>query len=54
VGKLGIACFALVSCLAYSSSLKMEANFSSETSVGLHGTTCRYIREEEARQSPLR
>jgi hypothetical protein len=40
------ACFALVSCLAYSSTLKMEAICSSETSVGFHGTTRRYIPED--------
>jgi hypothetical protein len=35
-------CFALGSCLAYSSTLKMEATRSSETSVDFHRTTRRY------------
>jgi hypothetical protein len=33
------ACFMLVSCLAYTSTLKMEVICSSETSVGFHRTT---------------
>jgi hypothetical protein len=37
------ACFILVSCLAYSSTLKMETTCSSETSVDFHRTTLRYI-----------
>jgi hypothetical protein len=37
------ACFMIISCLAYSSTLKMEAVCSSETSVDLHWTTRRYI-----------
>jgi hypothetical protein len=35
--------FMLVSCLAYSSILKMEAKYSSETSVDFQGTTRCYI-----------
>jgi hypothetical protein len=37
---------ALVSCLVYSSTLKMEATCSSETSVDLQWTTRRYIPED--------
>jgi hypothetical protein len=40
------ACFMLVSCLAYSSILKMEAIRSSETSIDFHRTTRHYIRED--------
>jgi hypothetical protein len=36
----------LVSCLAYSSTLKMEATCSSETSVNFQHITCRYIPED--------
>jgi hypothetical protein len=36
----------LVSCLAYSFNLKMEAIISSETSIDFHRTTKRYIPEE--------
>jgi hypothetical protein len=36
----------LVSCLAYSSALKMEAASSSETSVDFQRTTWRYILED--------
>jgi hypothetical protein len=39
-------CFMLVSCLAYSSTLTMEAVYYSETSVGFHQITRRYIPEE--------
>jgi hypothetical protein len=38
--------FTLVSCLAYSSTLKMEAKCSSETSVEFQRTTRRYIPED--------
>jgi hypothetical protein len=38
-------CFMLVSCLAYSSILKMEATCSPETSVDFQQTTLRYIPE---------
>jgi hypothetical protein len=38
--------FTLVSCSTYSSILKMEAIFSSETSVGYEQTTQRYIPED--------
>jgi hypothetical protein len=40
------ACFILVCCLAYSSTLKMERNCSSETSIyfnGMHGVTFQKI-----------
>jgi hypothetical protein len=36
----------LVSCLSYSSTLKMEANYSSETSVEFQYTTWHYILED--------
>jgi hypothetical protein len=39
-------CFMLVSCLAYSSTLKMEARCFSETSVDFQRTTRRYIPED--------
>jgi hypothetical protein len=39
----GHTCFALVSFLTYSSTLKMEAIYSSVTSVGFQRTTLRYI-----------
>jgi hypothetical protein len=38
--------FTLVSCLAYSSTLKIEETWSSETSVDFQRTTWRYIRED--------
>jgi hypothetical protein len=41
-------CFMLVSYLAYSSTLKMEATCSSETSVDFQRITRRYIPEERA------
>jgi hypothetical protein len=43
---LFVTCFMLVSCLAYSSALKMEATCSSETSVDFHRNTRRYISED--------
>jgi hypothetical protein len=46
LGQLG-TCFTLVSCLVYSSSVKMEAKCSSETSVDFQGTTRRYIPEDD-------
>jgi hypothetical protein len=39
-------CFKLVSCLAYSSTLKTEATFSSETSADFQWTSWRYIPED--------
>jgi hypothetical protein len=39
------ACFTLVSYLAYSSALKMEAMCSSEVSLDFHRSTGRYIPE---------
>jgi hypothetical protein len=39
------SCFRVVSCLAYSSNLKMEAKYSSETSVDFQRTTQPYITE---------
>jgi hypothetical protein len=47
-----VACFMLVYCLAYSSTLKMEAICSSETSVYFHRTTRRYMPED--RTLPLK
>jgi starvation-inducible outer membrane lipoprotein len=38
-----VACFMLVSCLTYSSALKMELTSSSKTMVGFHQATQRYI-----------
>jgi hypothetical protein len=43
--------FTLVSCLAYSSTLKMEATYSSETSVDFRRTTWRYIPEDRTLQN---
>jgi hypothetical protein len=40
------ACFTLVSCLGYYSTMKMEATCSSETSVDFQPTTRRYIPED--------
>jgi hypothetical protein len=40
------ACIVLVSCVSYSSALKMMATCSSETSVGFRRTTRRYIAED--------
>jgi hypothetical protein len=37
------ACFMLVPCLAYSSTVKMEATCSSETSINFHRNTLHYI-----------
>jgi hypothetical protein len=44
-------CFMLVSCLSYSSTLKMEATCSSETSVEFKLTTRRYIPEARTLQT---
>jgi hypothetical protein len=41
-----VNCFMLVSCVAYSSALKMEAKWSSETLVDFQQTTLRYIPED--------
>jgi hypothetical protein len=43
----------LVYCLAYLSTLKMEAKFSSETSVDFEWTTLRYIPENVTLQNAL-
>jgi hypothetical protein len=40
------ACFMLVSCLTYSSILKLEAILTSEMSVDFQGTTRRHIPED--------
>jgi hypothetical protein len=45
------ACFMLVSCLAYSSTLKMEVTCSSGMSVDFHHNTWRYIPEDRTLQS---
>jgi hypothetical protein len=37
--EMGVACFKLVTCLVYSSTMKMEAICSSDTSVDCHLTT---------------
>jgi hypothetical protein len=50
---LFVTCFMLVSCLAYSSTLKMEVICSSETSVDFQRITWRYI-PEESRNSAVR
>jgi hypothetical protein len=39
-------CFMLVSCLAYSSTLKIEDTYSAETSAEFQRTTQRYIPED--------
>jgi hypothetical protein len=41
----------LVSCLAYSSTMKMEATYSSETSVDFQRTKRRYIPEDKTIQN---
>jgi hypothetical protein len=41
-----VASFMLFYCFVYYSTLKMEATYSSETSVDLQWTTRRYIRED--------
>jgi hypothetical protein len=41
------ACLMMVSCVAYSSTLKMETLCSSETSVDFHRTTWLYIIDEK-------
>jgi hypothetical protein len=46
--------FTLVSCLTYSSTLKMEATCSSETSVDYQWTIRRYMPEEITLQIPYR
>jgi hypothetical protein len=47
------ACFMLVSCLAYSSTLKMEATCSSEMSVGFYPTTIHISQNTEISIPPL-
>jgi hypothetical protein len=42
------SCFMLVSCLTYSSTLKIEAKCYSETSVGFQRTTRRCIQDDRA------
>jgi hypothetical protein len=44
--QLESRCFGLVSCLSYSSTLKMEGTCSSETSVDFQLSTWRYISED--------
>jgi hypothetical protein len=44
-------CSTLVSCLNFSSILKMEATFSSETSVEFQQTTRRYVPQDRALQT---
>jgi hypothetical protein len=45
-------CFILVSCSAYSSTLKMKATSSSETLVHSQRTTRRYITEDRTLHNP--
>jgi hypothetical protein len=45
--------FTLVSCSAYSSTLKIEATSSSETSADFQRTTCRYIPEYRTVTLPI-
>jgi hypothetical protein len=47
-GALLAACFTLVSCLSYYSTMKVEATYSSEMSVNFERTTRRYIPEDKA------
>jgi hypothetical protein len=42
-----VLCFLLVSCWAYSSTLKMEATCSSETSIDFERTTHQYIAQDK-------
>jgi hypothetical protein len=44
-------CFTLISCLAHSSALKMEATYSSETPVDLQRTIWHYIPEDRTLQN---
>jgi hypothetical protein len=46
VEALLAACFMLVSCLAYSSTVTVEAKYSSEIPVDFQRATWRYIPEE--------
>jgi hypothetical protein len=48
MSSLHATCFTLVSCLAYSSTLNMEATCSSETSGDFQQPTWRYIPEDTA------
>jgi hypothetical protein len=43
--RLPDSCFKLISCLAYSSTMKIEATCSSEKSIGFKLTTRRYIQK---------
>jgi hypothetical protein len=45
------SCSMLVFCFTYSSTLKMEATFSSEMSVGFHRANLRYIPEDRTIRS---
>jgi hypothetical protein len=47
-----VSAFLLVVCLAYSSTLKMEATCSFETSVDIHRTTQHYISEDRIVHNP--
>jgi hypothetical protein len=46
-------CFMLLSCLAYSSTLKMKAQCTSETLVDFQHTTRRYIPEDGTFREPF-
>jgi hypothetical protein len=52
-GSKDSAGYLLVSCLAYTSTLKMEAVRSSETSVDFQWTTRRYIPEDRTLRQPI-
>jgi hypothetical protein len=47
------ACFMLISCLAYSSALKLEATGSSKILVGFQWTTQRYMPEDRTVHLPF-
>jgi hypothetical protein len=54
IGKSFLAtCFMLVTCSTYSLTLKMEATYSSETSVDFQRITQRYIPEDRTMQGVL-
>jgi hypothetical protein len=48
--KVNRPAFTLISCMAYSSTLKMEAEYSSEKSVDFQRTTPSYIPEDRTLQ----
>jgi hypothetical protein len=48
VSRWQTCCFTLISCFVFSSNLKMEATYSSETSFDFQRTTQRYIPEDKS------